>query len=135
MPLIRDNNLRLTGWMLVVILLLSWGEGLLAGFTQDQMPMGEDSPMHTGGDQHCQLPEVEILHQDCGCGCASLQQTLMRRDFALLGFERIDQPTWLFMDPASPLPVRGPPRDEMPVFSSTPPIPIPPRLSFCCLRI
>ncbi|MCU7917047.1 MAG: hypothetical protein KZQ95_01655 [Candidatus Thiodiazotropha sp. (ex Epidulcina cf. delphinae)] len=135
MPLIQDNNLRLAGWMLVVILLLSWGEGLLAGFTQDHMPMGAGSHMNTDGDQHCQMPELEVLHQDCGCGCASLQQTLPRRDSALFGFERIDQPALFFIDPAGLLPVTGPPSDEILFFSSRPPIPIPPRLSFCCLRI
>ncbi|RLJ22722.1 hypothetical protein DJ030_00515 [bacterium endosymbiont of Escarpia laminata] len=135
MALARDNKLRLTTWILVVVLLLSWGEGLLAGFGQDHRPMGEGSHRVMGDDQHCQMPGAAILQHDCGLGCFNLQQALPQRDSDLLDIERIDQPALIYMDMADPAPVRGPPRDEILPFSKIPPVPIPPRLNFCCLRI
>ncbi|MCU7882655.1 MAG: hypothetical protein KZQ82_00475 [Candidatus Thiodiazotropha sp. (ex Lucinoma annulata)] len=135
MPLARDKNLPVTTWILIALLLLSWGDGVLAAISQSNMSMGEGSHRVSGDNQHCQMPAVEVLQQDCRCGCASLQQTLPRRDSAILGAERIDQPILLIVDQMDLLPVRGPPRDRLLFISSTPPIPIPPRLSFCCLRI
>lgn len=131
----RYNYPRAVTWILIALLLLSWGDGLLAAISQSNMSMGEGSHRVAGGNQHCQMPEVEVSHQDCRCGCASLQQTLPRRDSAILGAERIDQPILFVMDPTVLLPVRGPSRDVLLFISSTPPITIPPRLSFCCLRI
>ncbi|MCU7815849.1 MAG: hypothetical protein KZQ89_20455 [Candidatus Thiodiazotropha sp. (ex Lucinoma kastoroae)] len=135
MPLVQDQNRQVTVWILIALLLLSWGDGLLAAISQSNMSMGEGSHRVSGDNQHCQMPAVDVLQQDCGCGCASLQQTLPRRGSAIFGSERIDQPTLLVMDSTVLLPVRGPPRDVKLFISSTIPIPIPPRLSFCCLRI
>ncbi|MCU7931024.1 MAG: hypothetical protein KZQ90_09500 [Candidatus Thiodiazotropha sp. (ex Codakia rugifera)] len=135
MPRVQDQNRHVTVWILIVLLLLSWGDGLLAAISQSSMSMGEGSHRVSGDNPHCQMPEGKVLQQDCGCGCASLQQTLPRRDSAILGSERIDQPTLLVMDPMVQLPVRGPPRDLLLFIPSTTPIPIPPRLNFCCLRI
>ncbi|MEL0587318.1 MAG: hypothetical protein AAES65_20970 [Candidatus Thiodiazotropha sp. (ex. Lucinoma kazani)] len=137
MPLVQDQNRHVTVWILIALLLLSWGDGLLAAISQSNMSMGEGSHRVSGDNQHCQMPAVDVLQQDCGCGCgcASLQQTLPRRDAAILGTERIDQLILLVMDPTILLPGRRPPRDVLLFISSTPPIPIPPRLNFCCLRI
>lgn len=136
MPLARDNNLRLASWMLVIILLLSWGEGALASFGQDHQPMGEGSHMAMGDDQHCQMPNLAVFQCDCENGCFNLQLALPQRDSELLDFERIDQPVLLSMDLASLLPIRGPPpRDEILFPFKPPPVSISPRLSFCCLRI
>lgn len=135
MLLARDNKLRLTTWMLVAVLLLSWGQGALAGFKQAHKPMGQGSHVVTGDDQHCQMPKSAVFQHDCGAGCINLQQTLPQRNSDLLGFERNDRPDLISMEMADLLPIRGPPRDKILFFSTAPPVLIPPHLSFCCLRI
>ncbi|MBA1445965.1 MAG: hypothetical protein M3H12_09110 [Chromatiales bacterium] len=131
----HDNNLRLATWILVVVLLLSWGQGALAAFGQHSMPMGENSQKVMSDDQHCQMPKMVDTLCRCDTGHLNLQQALPQRDSNLLILERIDQPVLVSMDLADMRPVRGPPRDEILFSFSAPPVPIPPRLSFCCLRI
>lgn len=124
-----------TSWMLVVILLLSWGQGALAGFGQAYKPMGDGSQIRTGGAQHCQMPKSAVFQHDCGAGCINLQQALPQRDSDLLAFEHIERPVLVSRDLADLLPIRGPPREKILFFSTAPPVPIPLHLSFCCLRI
>ncbi|QYZ67439.1 MAG: hypothetical protein OI74_13625 [Gammaproteobacteria bacterium (ex Lamellibrachia satsuma)] len=135
MSFVRDNSLRLTTWMLVVVLLLSWGQGALAAFGQHSMPMGEDSHKVMSDDQHCQMPKMVDTLCRCDTAHLNLQQVLPQRDSNLLTFERIDQPVLVSKDLGDLRPVRGPPRDEILFSFPAPPVPIPPRLSFCCLRI
>ncbi|KRT56522.1 hypothetical protein Ga0074115_1519 [endosymbiont of Ridgeia piscesae] len=135
MSLTHDNNLRLTTWMLVVVLLLFWGQGALAGLGQHSMPMGEDSHRVMADGHHCHMPKMADLQCHCDTGHLNLRQALPQRDSDLLGFERIDRPVLVSKDLADLRPVRGPPRDEILFSFSAPPVPIPPRLSFCCLRI
>ncbi|RLJ20511.1 hypothetical protein DJ031_05670 [bacterium endosymbiont of Escarpia laminata] len=86
-------------------------------------------------DPHCQMPKMADTLCRCDTGHLNLQQVLPQRDSNLLAFERIDQPVLVSKDLSDLRLVRGPPRDEILFSFPAPLIPIPPRLSFCCLRI
>lgn len=134
----RDNSLRIGTWMVVAVLLLSWGRDVVACYERDRNPAGEviHISMADGEDQHCQTLTISVFVQhDCEQDCCDLQQALPQRDSDLLHADRTDRPILSLEDWSNLLPIRGPPRDEFPPSSTASAVSIPHRLSFCCLRI
>ena len=121
--------------MLVVVLLLSLGQGILADLAQSASSMVDVGHETMGDGRHCDMPEMADSQCYCDADNLGLGQAVPQRDSSSTGFDRTDRWVLVAHDSAELLPIRAPPREALLFSRVSPPIPDPLRFTYCCLLI